>query len=125
MATTNKSGTTNVKYVKDGKEQAQDVNYSVELGTDLEGTVGILKTKLSEEEAKADADGNAVKKLVDYVNQILEQNARQAARAAFLASIEGPDKQIAAMAKKLAAVKNISLEEAEKKIRAAMDAGVL
>jgi len=116
-----KANTTKVKFSKDGVEQEKDVDYSVELAESAADVVRILKTKLTEDEQKSEnVEALANDKMVDYVNQILESNARQAARAAFLAQIDGPDKAIKAMAKKLAAVKGISIEEAEKAIRAIM-----
>jgi hypothetical protein len=118
MAVT-KNATTNVKYSKGGVENAADVPYTVILADSLDSAVEILKGKLSEEDAKADnAAELATNKVVEYVNQVLEANARQSARAAFMTTVEGPDKQILAMAKKLAAVKGITVEEAEKQVRA-------
>jgi len=119
MAT--KNATTKVKFTKDGVESEQEVPYVVELADNQEHLMSILQTKLTEDEQKSeDVAGHTVKKLIDYCNQIFESNARQAARAAFLTTLEGPDKAIKAMAKKLAAVKNITVEEAEKAIRAIM-----
>jgi len=119
MAT--KNAATKVKFTKDGVESEQEVPYVVELAESEENLRAILKTKLTEDEQNsAEVAEHVTKKLIDYCNQIFESNARQAARAAFLTTLEGPDKAIKAMAKKLAAVKNITVEEAEKAIRAIM-----
>jgi predicted Zn-dependent peptidase len=116
-----KNATTKVKFTKDGVESEQEVPYVVELAESLPNLREILKTKLTEEEkTSAEVETHIDQKLIDYCNQIFESNARQAARAAFLTTLEGPDKAIKAMAKKLAAVKNITIEEAERAIRAIM-----
>jgi len=116
-----KNATTKVKFTKDGVESEQEVPYVVELADSDEHALAILQSKLTEDEQKSENPTLlAIKKRVEYINQIFENNARQAARAAFLTTLEGPDKAIKAMAKKLAAVKNITVEEAEKAIRAIM-----
>lgn len=116
-----KEATTTVKFTKDGVESSQDVPYVVELADNKDHLLTLLTTKLTQaEQDSPEVLTHAEAKLVEYCNQIFESNARQAARAAFLATLEGPDKAIKAMAKKLAAVKNITIEEAEKAIRAIM-----
>lgn len=129
-----KSGVTKVNYTKDGVEQSKDVAYSVSLAasevtkdgetsyaaTSLSDALEIAKGKLSDEEKK-NPDENASKLIVSYFNQVAEQNARQAARAAFLNTLEGPEKAIAAMARKVAAVKGITEEAALKLVK---DSGI-
>jgi len=116
-----KEAATKVKYTKDGVETETEVPYIVELADSREHLMAILTTKLTQAEQESpEVAAHAENKLIEYCNQIFEANARQAARAAFLATLEGPDKAIKAMAKKLAAVKNITIEEAERAIRAIM-----
>jgi hypothetical protein len=117
-----KSATTTVKYTKDGVEQSQDVPYTVQPAATYEEATRLALDKLTREEAaSADAPKLAAAKVVDYFNQVMEANARQAARAGFLSDIEGPDRQITAMAKKLVGLKkNLTLAEAEAQIRALM-----
>lgn len=117
-----KSASTTVKYTKDGVEQSQDVPYTVQLASSYEEAVTLATDKLTKEEAAGpDAVTLAKAKVLDYFNQVMEANARQAARAGFLSDIEGPDRQITAMAKKLVGLKkNLTLAEAEAQIRALM-----
>jgi len=117
-----KNAVTTVKYTKDGVEQSKDVPYTVQPAATHDEAVTLAKEKLTKEEAAdPNADELAKAKVIDYFNQVMEANARQAARAGFLSDIEGPDRQIAAMAKKLVALKkNLTLAEAEAQIRALM-----
>lgn len=126
MATT-KTSETLVKYSKDGKEQEQKVPYSAPVVESLEDAMGladgaIAKVGEDEGDVKVTAENRQdlmVGWILNKVNQVLEANARQNARAAFLTSVAGPDKQIESMAKKMAALKNITVAEAEKQLRAA------
>jgi len=117
-----KAASTTVKYTKDGVEQSQDVPYTVQLAASYEEATRLAFEKLTKEEAASpNAAALAAGKVLDYFNQVMEANARQAARAGFLSDIEGPDRQIAAMAKKLVGLKkNLTLAEAEAQIRALM-----
>lgn len=135
MAITTKSSTTEVKYVKDGTEQKQDVPYTAKQVTDLEGAMELASEAIPAIGESFTEDGKEVKVTEDNrtdlmanwilakVNQVLESNARQAARAAFLNTVAGPDKQITQMAKRLVAVlamkgETVTEAEAEKRIRA-------
>lgn len=125
-----KSGTTEVKYTKDGVETKEDVPYTAKQAADLEGAMELADeaTPAIGEDFK---DGDVTVKvtaenrqdiMVGFIlakfNAVMEANARQNARNAFLTALAGPDKAIASMAKKLAAIKKITEAEAEKEIRA-------
>jgi len=126
-----KEGATEVKYSKDGADKKEDVPYTAKLAAGLSGAVDLATEqvgKIGEDykringvTEKITAD-NLQDLCVDFIvakfNAVMEANARQNARNAFLTNIAGPDKAIQAMAKKLAAIKKISEAEAEKQIRA-------
>jgi hypothetical protein len=125
MAVTTKTGETDVKYMQDGIEKVEKVAYSAQVASDLEGAMELAdKTIAAVGEKEGDTDVTAdnrqdlmVAWILSRFNQVMESNARQAARAAFLNTIAGPDKAIASMAKKLAALKGISQADAEAQIR--------
>jgi hypothetical protein len=124
-----KDGTTEVKYMKDGVEVKEDVPYQAKQARDLEGAMQLADQTIPEIGAEV-KDGDTVTKvtaenrqdlMVEWIlakfNAVMEANARQNARNAFLTNIAGPDKAIQAMAKKLAAIKKITEAEAEAQIR--------
>jgi hypothetical protein len=125
MAIETKSATTLVKYTKDGNELEQEVPYTAKQAPSLEDAMQIADETVAavgekEGEIPVTAENRQdlmVAWILSRFNQVMEANARQAARAQFLTSVAGPDKAITSMAKKLAALKNISLVEAEKAIR--------
>jgi hypothetical protein len=129
MATFQKSGTTEVKYVRDGAEQKEDVPYEAVLASDLEGAMELADKAIpaigetikdGDTETKVTAENRQdlmVQWILSRFNQVQEANARQNARAGFLTAVAGPDKQIQKMAKAMAALKNIPLAEAEKRVR--------
>lgn len=116
-----------VKYSKDGKESEEKVPYTTTVVESLEDAMNlandaVAKVGETEGDTVVTADNRQdlmVAWILAKVNQVLEANARQNARAAFLTSVAGPDKQIQTMAKKMAALKKITVEEAEKQLRAA------
>jgi hypothetical protein len=121
-----KHGETEVRYMKDGVELKEMVPYDANQAADLEGAMTLADTAVP---AIGEKDGDVVVSAenrqdlqVQFIlakfNAVMEANARQNARNAFLAGIAGPDKAIQAMAKKLAGIKKITEAEAEKQIRA-------
>lgn len=127
MGVSTKAAETLVKFTKDGKESEEKVPYSAKQADDLEGAMTLADeaiAKVGDKEGEVEVtEKNRQDLMVAWIlsrfNQVMEANARQNARAAFLTSIAGPDKAIEAMAKKLASLKKISVEDAEKQVRAA------
>lgn len=131
MSVKSKSSTTEVKYMHEGVEKKEDVPYEAKQAVDLEGAMELAEEAIPAvgETVKGENDADVavtaenrqdlmVQWILAKFNQVMEANARQNARAGFLTSVAGPDKAIAAMAKKLASLKKITEAEAEKQIRA-------
>lgn len=134
-----KNGVTTVKFTSNGVESQKDVTYSVDLAasmggekndefipTSLDDALSILKGKLSKEETASNPDLHATGLAVSYINQVLDQNARQLARSKFLADLEGPERTIVSLARKLMKAKldkgvTISEKDAIEQIKMIMD----
>ena len=121
-----KSAETEVKYVHEGTEKTEKVPYTAKQAANLEGAMELADAAVAaigekEDDTLVTAENRQdlmVAWILAKFNAVLEANARQNARNAFLTTVAGPDKAIAAMAKKLASLKKITEAEAEKQIRA-------